>query len=78
MLVVVSYKSVSKSKIHHLLNYVGRKKEIPIKSLIFLGWLNLPPKFDIELLSLFTKHKIIIMYKKVLATISYFLNEIIK
>jgi hypothetical protein len=53
-------------------------KEIPRKTLIFLGWLNLPPKFDIELLSLFTKHKIIIMYKKVLATISYFLNEIIK
>jgi hypothetical protein len=48
------------------------------ESLIFLGWLNLPPKFDIELLSLFTKHKIIIMYKKVLATISYFLSEIIK
>jgi hypothetical protein len=34
--------------------------------------------FDIELLSLFTKHKIIIMCKKVLATISYFLSEIIK
>jgi hypothetical protein len=59
-------------------NYVGRKKEIPRKSLIFLGWLNLPPKFDIELLSLFTKYKIIIMYKKVLATISYFWSEIIK
>jgi hypothetical protein len=29
-------------------------------------------KFDIELLSLFTKHKIIIMYKKVLATIIIF------
>jgi hypothetical protein len=69
---------VSKSKIHHLLNYVGRKKEIPRKSLIFLGWLNLPPKFDTELLNLFTKHKIIIMYKEVLATISYFLCEIIK
>jgi hypothetical protein len=50
-----------------LLNYVGRKKEIPRKSLISLGWLKLSPKFDIELLSLFTKHKIIIMYKKVLA-----------
>jgi hypothetical protein len=31
------------------------------KVYFFLGWLNLPPKFDIELLSLFTKHKIIIM-----------------
>jgi hypothetical protein len=55
-----------------------QKKEIPRKSLFFLGWLNLPQKFDIELLSLFTKHKIIIMYKKVLATVSYFLSEIIK
>jgi hypothetical protein len=35
-------------------------------------------KFDIELLSLFTKHKIIIMYKKVLVTISYFFSEIIQ
>jgi hypothetical protein len=57
---------------------LAEKKEIPRKSLIFLVWLNLCPKFDIELLSLFTKHKIIIMYKKVLATISYFLSEIIK
>jgi hypothetical protein len=47
--------SVSKSKIHHLLNYGGRKKEIPRISYIFLGWPNLvPSKFDIELLSLFT------------------------
>jgi hypothetical protein len=52
------------------------KKKSLEKSLIFLGWLNLPPKFDIELLSLFTKHKLIIMYKKVLASISYFLSEI--
>jgi hypothetical protein len=58
--------------------YWQKKKEIPRKSLIFLGWLNLPPKFDIELLSLFMKNKIIIMYKKVLVTISYFLSEIIK
>jgi hypothetical protein len=36
---------------HHLLNYVGRKKEIPRISFIFLGWPYLPPKFDIELLS---------------------------
>jgi ssDNA-specific exonuclease RecJ len=57
------------------LNYVGRKKEISRKNLIFLGWLNLPPKFDIELLSLFRKNKIIIMYKKVLATMSYFLSD---
>jgi hypothetical protein len=49
-----------------------------LKKIFFLGWLNLPPKFDIELLSLFTKHKIIIIYKKVLATILYFLSEIIK
>jgi hypothetical protein len=54
------------------------EKKKSLESLIFLGWLNLPPKFDIELLSLFTKHKIIIMYKKILATISYFLSEIIK
>jgi hypothetical protein len=58
-----------------LLKYVGRKKEIPRKSLIFLDWLNLPPKFDIELLSLFTQLKIIIMYKKVLATIYVILFE---
>jgi hypothetical protein len=57
---------------------LAEKKEIPRKSLIFLVWPNLPPKFDIELFSLFTKHKIIIMYKKVLATILYFLSEIIK
>jgi hypothetical protein len=31
------------------------KKEIPRINFIFLGWLNLPPKFDIELLSLFTQ-----------------------
>jgi hypothetical protein len=31
-----------------------QKKEIPRRSLLCLGWLNLPPKFDIELLSLFT------------------------
>jgi hypothetical protein len=54
------------------------EKKIPRKSLIFLGWLNLPQKIDIELLSLFAKHKIIIMYKKVLAIISYFLSEVIK
>jgi hypothetical protein len=42
------YKSVSKSKIHHLLNYVGKKKEIPRISFIFLGWLNLLPKFDLR------------------------------
>jgi hypothetical protein len=36
------------------LNYVGRKKEIPRIRFIFLGWPNLPPKFDIELLNLFT------------------------
>jgi hypothetical protein len=45
------------------LNYVGRKKEIPTMSFIFLGWPNLPPKFDIELLSSPTQHKIIIMSK---------------
>jgi hypothetical protein len=31
-----------------------RKKEIPRISLIFLGWPHLPPKFDVELLSLLT------------------------
>jgi hypothetical protein len=41
-------KNLSKSKIHHLLNYVGRKKEIPRISFIFLGWANLPPKFDLQ------------------------------
>jgi hypothetical protein len=51
---------------------LAEKKEIPRKSLIFLSWL------DIELLSLFAKHKIIIMYKKVLVTVSSFLSEIIK
>jgi hypothetical protein len=56
---------------------LAEKKKSPEKVYFFLGWLNLPPKFDIELLSLFTKHKIIIMYKKVLATISY-VSEIIK
>jgi hypothetical protein len=30
------------------------EKEIPRRGLLFLGWLNLPSKFDIELLSLFT------------------------
>jgi hypothetical protein len=29
--------SVSKSKIHHLLNYVDRKKEIPRKKFNFFG-----------------------------------------
>jgi hypothetical protein len=57
---------------------LAEKKKSLEKVKFFLGWLNLPPKFDIELLSLFTKHKIIIMYKKVLATISHFLSEIIK
>jgi hypothetical protein len=54
------------------------EKKKSLEKVFFLGWFNLPPKFDIELLSLFTKHKIIIMYKKVLATVLYFLSEIIK
>jgi hypothetical protein len=33
---------------HHLLDYVGRKKEIPRISFIFLCWPNLPPKFDLQ------------------------------
>jgi hypothetical protein len=32
---VVKVNNYPKSKIHHLLNYVGRKKEIPVKSLFF-------------------------------------------
>jgi hypothetical protein len=51
---------------------LAEKKKCLEKVQFFLGWLNLPPKFDIELLSLFIKNK------KVLATISYFLSEIIK
>jgi hypothetical protein len=40
-----------------------KKKSLsPRIRFIFLGWPNLPPKFDIELLSLFTLEKIIIMY----------------
>jgi hypothetical protein len=57
---------------------LAQKKKKSLEKVFFLGCLNLPPKFDIELLSLFTKHKIIIMYKKVLATTLYFLSEIIK
>jgi hypothetical protein len=55
---VSTYKSVSKSKIHHLLNYVGRKKEIPRISFIFLGWPNLPTK------SVCHKYQIIKMPRK--------------
>jgi hypothetical protein len=54
---VVMYKSVSKSKIHHLLNYVGRNKEIPRINFIFWGWPYVPPKFDIELLNLLRNAK---------------------
>jgi hypothetical protein len=43
----------------------GKKKWWGVRALSnSLYWLNLPPKFDIELLSLFSKHKIIIMYKR--------------
>jgi hypothetical protein len=56
------YKSVSKSKIHHLLNYVGKKKEIPRISFIFLGWLNLLPKFDLQFVC--HKYQIIKMPRK--------------
>jgi hypothetical protein len=49
---------------------LAEKKKSLEKVYFFLGCLNLQPKF--------MKNKIIIMYKKVLATISYFLSEIIK
>jgi hypothetical protein len=43
-----------------------------------LGWPNLPPKSDIEPLSSSTQHTIIIMYKKVAATVSSLLSDTIK